>query len=219
MNERHDPGDGAMADDGGELDARAATALLEQTRSQARRQFEINRPLLTLVQAAVILIGYGAVWWSVRGQQPYTGPDAGALVTLYGAVIFVAVVSATVVHRATSGVSGQSLRQRKAYGAAFGTAWIAVSVFQGALFHDGATHAIVYGVFPAAAPLLVIGAAVAAMAAAREDWWMLGVAIAVIALGTGSAFAGPAGVWGIIALGGCVIGVGYALVRLWSRRR
>jgi hypothetical protein len=130
----------------------------------------------------------------------------------------VIVVSAGVVKRATSGVSGQSRRQRGANSAAFGTAWIAVSVFQGALYHDGASHAIVYGVFPAAAPLLVLGAAVAAMAAAREDWRTLGVAIAVVTLGTGSAFAGPAGVWGIIALGGCAIGIAVAAVQVWSRR-
>jgi hypothetical protein len=122
------------------------------------------------------------------------------------------------VQRATSGVSGQSQRQRGAYGAAFGTAWIAVSVFQGALQHAGASHAIVFGVFPAAAPLVVLGAAVAAMAAAREDWRTLGVAIAVVALGAGSAFAGPAGVWGIIAVGGCIIGIGYIAVQVWLRR-
>jgi hypothetical protein len=63
-----------------------------------------------------------------------------------------------------------------------------------------------------------MGAAVAAMAAAREDWRTLGVAIAVVALGTGSAFAGPAGVWGVIAVGGCLIGIGYAAVQVWSRR-
>lgn len=72
-----------------------------------------------------------------------------------------------------------------------------------ALRFDGASPAIVYGVFPAAGQLLVIGAAVATMAAAREGWRTLGIAIAVVALGTGSAFAGPARVWGIIAVGGC----------------
>ena len=128
------------------------------------------------------------------------------------------VVSAAVFRRATTGVSGQSRRQQGAHGAAFGAAWIAVSVFQGALQHDGASHAIVYGVVLAAAPLLVLGAAAAALAAAREDWRTLGLAIAVVALGTGSAFAGPTGVWGVIAVGGGVIGIGYAAVQVWLRR-
>lgn len=209
----------ATADDGREFDPREAARLLEQTKREAQRQFDLRPPLLTLIRAAVILAAYGAVWLSVRGQHPYKGPNGAALAAVYGAVIVVIVVSAAVLQRATSGVGGQSRRQRGAYGAAFGTAWIAVSVFQGALYHVGASHAIVYGVFPAAAPLLVLGAAVAGMAAAREDWRTLGAAIAVVALGTGSAFAGPAGVWGIIAIGGCVMFIGYAVYQVLQRRR
>jgi hypothetical protein len=217
MNETHDTNETPTADNGGGFDPRAAATLIEQTKRQAQRQFDLRPPLLTLLRAAVILAAYGAVWLSVRGQHPYKGPNGAALAAVYGAVVIVIVVSAAVMRRATSGVGGQSRRQRGAYGAAFGTAWIAVSVFQGALYHVGASHAIVYGVFPAAAPLLVLGAAVAGMAAAREDWRTLGGAIAVIALGTGSAFAGPAGVWGVIAVGGCVIAVGYAVYQVWQR--
>jgi hypothetical protein len=218
MNGTHDTSETTTADEGDELDLKAAATLLGQTKRQAQRQFELNPPLLTLVRAAVILVGYGAVWWSVRGQHPYEGPSLAALAVIYTAVIVVLVITAAVFKRATTGVSGQSRRQRGAYGVAFGTAWIAVSVFQGALYHDGASHAIVYGVFPAAGQLLVLGAAAAAMAAAREDWRTLGLAIAVVALGTGSAFAGPAAVWGIIAVGGCVIGIGYAAVQVWLPR-
>ena len=218
MNETHDTNETATADDGGGLDPRAAAALIEQTKRQAQRQFDLRPPLLTLLRAAVILAAYGTVWLSVRGQHPYQGPTGAALAVVYGAVIVVIIVSVAVVRRATSGVGGQSQRQRGAYGAAFGTAWIAVSVFQGALYHVDPSHAIVYGVFPAAAPLLVLGAAAAGMVAAREDWRTLGGAIAVIALGTGSAFAGPAGVWGVIAVGGCVIAIGYAAYQLRQRR-
>jgi hypothetical protein len=214
MNERHD----TTADEGDGLDPREAAKLLEQTKRQAQRQFDLAPPLLTLIRAAVILVGYGAVWWSVRDQHPYTGPSLAAVAAIYGAVIFVIVVSALAIQRATAGVTGRSRRQRWAYGAAFGAAWIGVSVFQGALYYDGASHGIVYGVFPAAGQLLVIGSAAAAVAAAREDWRTLGVAIAAVALGTGSAFAGPAGVWGVIAVGGFVIGIGYAAVQVWSRR-
>ena len=218
MNEAHDTNGTATAGGGGGFDPREAAALIEQTKRQAQRQFDLRPPLLTLLRAAVILAAYGTVWLSVRGQHPYQGPNGAALAVVYGAVIVVIVVSAAVIRRATTGVSGQSRRQRGAYGAAFGTAWIAVSVFQGALYHAGASHGIVYGVFPAAAPLLVLGAAAAGLAAAREDWRTLSVAIAVVALGTGSAFAGPAGVWGIIAVGGCVIGIGYAVYQVWQRR-
>jgi hypothetical protein len=43
--------------------------------------------------------------------------------------------------------------------------------------------------------------------------------IAVIALGTGSDFAGPINVWGVIAIGGCVMLIGYAVAQVWQRHR
>src|ERR1700687_2592647 len=170
MNGTHDTSETTTADEADELDPKAAATLLEQTKRQAQRQVALKPPLSTLVRAAGILVGYGAVWWSVRGQHPYEGPSLAALAVIYTAVIVVLVITAAVFTRATTGVSGQSRRQRGAYGVAFGTAWIAVSVFQGALYHDGASHAIVYGVFPAAGQLCVLGAAAGGMGAGGGGW-------------------------------------------------
>jgi hypothetical protein len=88
----------------------------------------------------------------------------------------------------------------------------------GALLHDGFSRAIVYGVVPAAGPLIVVGAAAAGYAAAREDWQVLGLAIALVAVGAGSAFAGPAGVWGVAGVGCSVALVCRAIVQVWLRR-
>jgi hypothetical protein len=74
----------ATADEGSELDPGAAATLLEQTKRQAQRQFDLAPPLLTLIRAAVILVGYGAVWWSVRDQHPYQGPSLAALAAITG---------------------------------------------------------------------------------------------------------------------------------------
>ena len=50
------------------------------------------------------------------------------------------------------------------------TALVGVSVFQGVLKHDGVSLAIVYGIYPLTAQLIVLGAVGAAIAAAREEW-------------------------------------------------
>jgi hypothetical protein len=200
------------------FDPREAATLLEQTKRDAQRKFDITSPLLSVVQAGVVLVGYGAIWLSVRGQNPYTGPNGAALAVVYAAVIVVIVMSTVVSKRATTGVSGRSLRQRRAEMATFVTSYIAVSVFQGALLHDGASHAIVYGVFPAAAPLVVVGAAAAGMAAVREEWPMFGGALAVVAVAAGSAFAGPVGVWAITGVGLFVAVLGHAVAMAWLRR-
>ena len=36
--------------------------------------------------AAVVFAGYLALWLSVRGQHPYTGPSGAAIAAVYSAV-------------------------------------------------------------------------------------------------------------------------------------
>jgi hypothetical protein len=167
----------------------------------------------------VVLVALGVVWLSVRGQHPYKGPTAAALVLMYAVVFAWIGVVVTVTRRATAGVSGRSVRQQRAYGAVGVTAIVAVSVFQGALKHDGVSHAIVYGIYPVTAQLIVLGTFGAAIAAAREDWPALGVGIAVVLVAAGSAFAGTAGVWLSDGVGCCVAVLGYSAAQAWLRHR
>src|SRR6202035_6075971 len=78
-------------DEGGEFDPKAAAKLLETTTRRAQRQFEFPSPLLNLVQAFAVLAAYGAIWLSVRGQNPYSGPSGAALVELYAFIAVAAV--------------------------------------------------------------------------------------------------------------------------------
>jgi hypothetical protein len=218
MNESHDINETEAADEG-ELDPREAAKLLKQTKKDAQRKFDVNSPLLSLIQAGVVAVGYGALWYSVRGQHPYSGPTGLALITVYGGVIVSIVATTVVFKRAYTGVRGRSLRLRQAEIGTVVASFVATAIFQGALKYDGASHAIVYGVFPAAGPFLVVGAAVAGMGAAREEWLMFGGGLAVIALAVGSAFAGPAGAWAVIGVGLFLGVLGRAAVLGWLRHR
>ncbi len=218
MSAEDDAPETVTADEPGELDPRAAATLLEQTTRRAQRQFDIRPPLLMLGGAVVVLVAYGAVWLSVRGQHPYSGPSGTALAVLYTTLIVWVVVVAVVFQRATSGVSGRSSQQRRIDGVAFATSWVAVYVFQGALHHAGASHAIVYGIYPAAAPLIVLGSAAATHAAARENWGVVGFALVVVTLAAVGAFAGPAGVWGVVGIGLCALLLARAAVEVWVPR-
>jgi hypothetical protein len=210
--------DDATADEGEELDPRTAAALLEQTTRRAQRQLDVRPPLLLLIGAATVLIVYGALWWSVRGQHPYSGPAGWALAVLYGTLLAWVGVVVTFRRRATSGVGGRSSRQRRAAGPAFATIWIAVYVFQGALHHAEASHAIVYGIYPAVAPFLIVGGAAAAYATALEEWRAVGIALAAVALAAGAAFAGPIDVWAVMGIGLCALVVAYAAGQVIVRR-
>ena len=195
-----------------------AARLLERTRREARRKFDLTSPLLSVLGAMVVLVALGAVWLSVRDQHPYKGPTAAGLLVMYGILVCWIGVVVRFRQRAMAGVSGTTVRQQRAYAAAVVTALVGVSVFQGVLKHDGVSLAIVYGTYPVTAQLIALGAVGAAIAAAREEWPGFGVAIAVVLVASGSAFAGPRGVWLSDGIGCCVAVLGYAAAQAWQRR-
>ena len=217
MNGTRDTNETETAGNGGELDPREAATLLEQAKRQAKRKFEPNPPLLSLVRAVIILAAYGAIWLSVRGQHPYKGPNGVALAVLYPLLIVVIVTSVAATKRATAGVSGRS-RPQPGQIIVLAVAWVAVYVFQGALDHAGASHAIVYGLYPATAPLMIVGLVGAAIAAAREDWPVFGAALTVAVVAVGGAFAGPAGAWAVAGVGLFVALLGHAAATAWLQR-
>jgi hypothetical protein len=194
MNDTRDTDDTTTAGDDGELDPREAATMLEQTKRQARRKFNPNPPLLSLLRAVVVFGAYGAVWLSVRGQHPYKGPTGWAIAILYTLVIIVIVASVATLRRATAGVKGPS-RARPTEITVLAAAWILVYVFMGALEHAGASHAIVYGIYPATAPLIIVGVAGAGLAQARADWPMFAGTLTVAVIATIAAYFGPAGAW------------------------
>lgn len=208
-------GEAEIYEDEGALDPHGAARLLAQTQRQAQRGFEFRSPWLTVLAAAMALVAFGAVWLSVRGQHPYKGPTAVALVVLY-AVVLIRIGTVVYAHRrAKAGVSGGSVRQERAEGAGLAAALVAVYVVMAALAHNGASDGVVYGVYVVTATLIVLGTFWAARSAVREDWLDLGLLIAILLVAAGSAFAGPRGVWLSDGVGLCVVLLGYGATQAW----
>lgn len=205
-------------DDGGDLDPRAAAALLDSTTRRAQRAFEGRPLLLFLVGATTVLLAYGALWLSVRHQHPYQGPHGVGLGVMYGVLAIWIVIVASVRGRQVSGVGGRAARRRRIFGTTFAVVWICVYVVQGALYHAGASHAIAYGIWPAVGPMVVVGGAAAAYSAARENWPETCAALAAVVLGSGAAFAGPRAVWLVMGIGLAAIVVGIGAVREYRLR-
>jgi hypothetical protein len=218
MNETSDIGYSESYEGEGGLDPRGAARLLAQSQRRAKRGLGFRSPWLSLFAAAVVLVAFGAVWLSVRGQHPYKGPTAVALVVLYAVVL---IRIATVVYarrRARAGVSGRSVSQQRAEGAALAVALVAVYVLMGALANAGASDSVVYGVYVVTATLIVLGAFWGGRSAVREDWPGLGMSLALMLVAAGSAFAGPRGVWLSDGLGCCVVLLGYSAAQAWLLR-
>lgn len=206
--------DGEATDDG-ELDPREAAALLEQTRRETERELEVRPPWLVLTAAPVVLVAYGAIWLSLRNQHPYVGPAGWALGVLYGTIVAWAVLNVAVLGRR---LSGRSSPQRRFEAAIFASIWISVYIFEGALGHEGVSKAVAYGIWPAVAPLIVVGAAAAGYAVGREKRAEATLALGAVLVGTCAAFAGPAGTWGVVAVGLSALLLVGGGAQLWQRR-
>ena len=218
MNAEPGTSNSATADDGGELDPTAAAAILAQATRQAKAEFDPSPPWRLVVIAFVVLLAYGSLWLSVRGQHPYSGPTGWGVLVTFALIAVLITVSAVSARRAATGITGPSVRQRRTVAATIITVFIAVYVFMGALKHLGAGPAIVYGVYPAVGLLIIGGAAGAGLAAAQGDWLDLGTALAIMSAGAICAFAGPVGVWLAAGISLFVIVCARAAVFAWRRR-
>lgn len=195
----HDPDQNTLADDD-ELDPGEAARLLDQAGRAARRQFNLNPPWTAMGVGGVILLAYGALWYSTRGQDPYSGPALTAVVLVYAAVAVAIASGARTFQRATTGVSGPSVRRSQVEGAAIVISFLGSPAIQGAMEYYGASPAIVYGVIPAAAPLIIVGTTVLGIAAGRADWPQFGAALTVVIGGGLALFVGPSAAWLVAGL-------------------
>jgi hypothetical protein len=220
MNGSHDiSSTPSIAGGDDEFDPSEAADLLARARRGARKGFEQRTPLVCLLSAVAILAIYGLLWLSVRHQHPYVGPSPAVVGWVYGLVAVSAVVSTMAYRRAIHGVKGKSRKQDSVAALVVGVPWLAVYVFNGGLHVDGFGSNLVYGIFDAAGPWLVVGTAMAALAAGREQWGRMAAGLAVLTIGTTAAFFGPAGCWGVIGLGGFILLVVFAVLQTVQLRR
>ena len=198
----------------GPFDPREAAALLDQTRRQARRQFEPAQPWLLAIRAVLVLAALGAVWLSVRGQHPYKGPGGSALLVVAAFVVLNYIATVAVRARATAGVSGRS-RFSPAEITVMAAAWAVPFVVMAAL---GVTRDSQSG-YLLTVPLIVVGLAFAALMAVRSDWRQFGTGLAVAATGAAGAAVGQAGAWAVTGAGLCLTLLGSAAVIAWQLHR
>jgi hypothetical protein len=198
------------------LDAPGAAVIMQEAGLRARRELAVNQPAIFATWALVYLLGYGTVWLSVRGQQPYHAPAGWALGLLTLLAVVALAVTATVTDRATSGVGGVSAVRRRVYYLSLAAGWLGVIIMQIALRSAGASHGVI-GVFTASSPLLVAGVVLVAGTAAWLNWYRCALGVWLIAVAAFSGFAGPAGTWAVDAL---AVGLPFLLmagIRLFRR--
>jgi hypothetical protein len=189
-----------------------AAALLDDATWQARRKLEPSPPWLVATRAVAVLAACGAVWLSVRGQNPYTGPTDADIPIL---VTFIVVNFAATVgfrRRAGAGVRGPS-RLRPAEIAIAAGAWAAAVVIMVGVAAGGFS----YSLHPTSV-LIVPGLTWAALMALRKDWHGCAKGAGAAAVGVAGLFATPAGTWLVAAVGLCAMLLASAAFTAWRQR-
>jgi hypothetical protein len=176
---------------------------MRQAPQQAQGEPAVRRPLLFVTWGLVVLAGYGVMWLSVRGQHPFHGPAAPAIVTAAGLVLTAAVFTAWATDRATRGIGGRSLLQRGTFVLALAAGGSTLGNFTRAVAHAGAGPPLV-ALIGAAAPLLVVGLVFVASCAiyGSLDWPRLALGLWLLAVAAGGAWAGPVTNLAVYALAG-----------------
>ena len=193
------PDTSTQAGSGGNFDPRQAAALLDQTTQDARRKLAPSPPWLLAARGVAVLAVLGAIWLSVRGQHPYTGPTGADLPILVAFVILNFTATVTVRKHAMTGVRGKT-RFRPAEITILAASWAIVPVIMWALATAGASFAW----YPTTI-LIIPGLAWAAVQGAREGWRGTAVGLTLAATGVAGAFAGHAGSWAVAGLGLCAV--------------
>jgi hypothetical protein len=203
MNAGADMKDDAGINEAAGMDVQHAAVILRQARERARRELAVRRPLLFVTWGLVVLVGYGVMWLSVRGQHPFHGPTAPAIVTAAGLVLTAVVLTAWATDRATRGIGGRSLLQRGTFVLALAAGGSTLGNFTRAVAHAGADPPLV-ALIGAAAPLLMVGLVFVASCAiyGSLDWPRLALGLWLLAVAAGGAWAGPVTNLAVYALAG-----------------
>lgn len=203
MNAGAEMKDDTGIDEAAGMDVQHAAVIMRQARERARRELAVRRPVLFVAWGLALLAGYGALWLSVRGQHPFVGPTAPAIVTLVALSLVATIVTVWVVDRASSGVGGPSVLQRGSFVLALAAGGAALAIFKLAVSHAGAGRPVV-ALIGAAAPLLVAGLVFVASCAINGilDWPRLALGLWLLAVAAEGAWAGPVTYLAVCALAG-----------------
>ena len=185
------------------MDAQGAAVIMQQAREQAASELRVRRPLLFVTWGLALLIGYGAMWLSVRGQHPFHGPAWQTLLLSFLLLLIALVVTAQIVDWAASGIGGRSQVQRGIFALAVAAGYAALLIEKTAMASAGASRPV-QAVLGATAPMLAAGLVFVATSAvaARLNWARLALGLWLLAVAAGGAWGGPVTTFAVCALAG-----------------
>jgi hypothetical protein len=138
-----------------DMSVQEAAALVRDARARARRELVICAPAVYAAWGLVLLLGYGAMWLSVRGQHPYTGPSGASVAAVYGLAALAVAAVVVIISKTAAGIDGQSARSRSIILRTYATGYLILLCMEIAVKSSVSTRTFAFVAF--AAPLLLAG--------------------------------------------------------------
>jgi hypothetical protein len=186
------------------MSVQEAAAVVEDARARARRELVICAPLVYAAWGLTLLLGYGAMWLSVRGEHPYTGPSGGSIAVVLAlaalAVAAVVVIVVVIVSKTVTGIDGRSARLRSIILRTYATGYLILLCVQVAI--KGSVSARTFAFVAFAGPLLLAGLTYILASAVGLDRTAFALGAWLVIVGVSCAWRAPAAILATCALAG-----------------
>jgi hypothetical protein len=137
------------------MSVQEAAAVMQDAHARARKELVICAPLVYAAWGLTLLLGYGAMWLSVRGQHPYTGPSGVSIGVVLGLAALAVAAVVVIISKTVAGIDGQSARHRSIVLRTYVTGYLILLCMQIAIKSSVSTRTFAFVAF--AAPLLLAG--------------------------------------------------------------
>jgi hypothetical protein len=183
-----------------DMSVQEAAAVVQDARARARKELVISTPLVYMAWGLVWLIGYGAMWLSVRGQHPYTGPSGVSIAAVFVLAGFAVAAVLVIASKAAAGIDGQSVRHRRIIGATWAIGYLSLLIAAPAVSSSVSTRTLAFISF--AGPVLLVGLVYILAAALGRYRPALVLGAWLVIVGTSCAWLAPATILATWALAG-----------------
>jgi hypothetical protein len=183
-----------------DMSAQEAAAVVQDARARARKELVICAPFVYAAWGLALLLGYGAMWLSVRGQHPYTGPSGVSIAALLGLAALAVAAVVVIISKTVAGIDCQSARYRSIILRTYATGYLILLCVQVAIKGSVSTRTVAFVAF--AAPLLLAGLTciLASALGLNRPAFALGAWLVIV--GASCAWLAPAAILAVCALAG-----------------
>jgi hypothetical protein len=183
-----------------DMSVQEAAAIVQDARTRARKELVISAPLVYTAWGLVWLLGYGAMWLSVRGQHPYRGPSGVSVAAVFVLAAFAVAAVLVIASRAVAGIDGQSARYRRIILATWAIGYLTLLLVQAGISSSVSTGTLAFVAF--AGPVVLAGLTyiLASVLGRNRSAFALGAWLVIV--GASCAWLAPATILATCALAG-----------------